>query len=1790
MNSLPAEFKSRLDDIESALAEGDITQKGYDKLKEAIENDYKGKLQNDLDEGVITQKGFDKQILLLKDTGNGDSSSAPSTPPKRPSRPPSKPSTLRKQSDATAEENSPLEEKKMTEKPEPPPSIQVPEPTDASAQNRPPPPVSPRRPPKPPSISPRPKPVEGEESNKAQMVTDSQDDTSNEKTLLGAPGGAGQMQPKRAPPPISPRHARGPSVTSEDAPPAVSGHSRTSSVGSAGKPPPPPLLPRPEEEKLNAEGAESDDAVQSKRMSVAQMAAGFAAVAEDATPKKPPPPKPKPKMATPSANPLTNLLKCEDKPHAPPPSVPHKLDPKRVSMIGENVPVGVLPMKMPGPGPPSKKKPLVPVQMYEEDSGANLGVAPPPISPQGNVQGFSYGGKDEHVEDSARVTTLSQISSLGQILELRSQLFLKKAAYVVVDGKGKETQSIIYPKIHSKAQKMAAFMTEKLNVQKGQRVALFYPSHYSLDFLGAFYGCIYAGIVAVPVPKPRVSSVDMYTRFMDRVGSVLKDCGAMIGLSCEEMKPELCQSGDGKSFVGYPGWPEGFSFRFTDNLPSVAKKNRIAPMKFKDVNTIAYVDVQVGMDISSELVRPKAIPVTHCQLLHHLENVSATMPFTSEYTVVSPLDASSGLGFYIVALLVPYTGMSATLVPNTVFYDNPLSMLHAITKSGSQIVLCTNECLNLCCHLEASNPPGYEKEKKTVKLSSVEYVLVDTVRARSEVCDKFFFTFQNCGIGPDVFCPVVWTPETGIVSCRPRSLKPIMAHLDARALRYDTVVFAEGDKSVSSISIPDSGKIVSNTGVSIFKIKSYSGIDNNTSLRTHLESVSDELCQEDEIGEIVVFSNACGYVYEGTSNANNSKFVFNEQLLSTFQEHIDHSCFSEMPQSNALVRTGLFGFITNGNRLYVTGSYGSRYMYVNTGGFKSTPRSISAHYTDDLEKFVREAKPINAISGLVATFMIPVHGFQKLVIVAETSLAIVADSESIKVWNDNVVNILKDRCGIDVLSVMLVPAGSLPCSSLRYADIALCKQMFLRSQFYPVSCVMNVSNAIQNLPDPRRPGAQGVTKELNDILTGCQVSEYTGEDVREEVFDESTNVDLTTFSTIAEVLRWRAKATPTNVVFSTVDEKGAIQNSLTCEKLHVKVERMAAYLLEKTHLLPGDHVALIYPAGMELPIVLYACFYLGYIPVLMHFPKAAPGVEATEAQHMNDGLVIGERYLSQINAMLKSGKCKKILTTELFVKMIGNKEIHKMIQKLGDWPEVLSTHDPGKKKFTQQYYKPPTNEMMAYLDVNISTTGVLKGMRIGHDTLNNECRALKDFNLISSASVVVCCIDPLYGLGLNMWCFLPVYCGCNTILLPPSSLDNNPLLWFKSIAVNRAMLTLTSYPIIEICLRELTDNRSYMYYNSFKNGKNNGTCFRISQRQGLDFSSTKNYRPALHQDLANLSKEDLFKKHKIDLSCVSNCLVYGSERSRGDLATLFLKEFEPFGLKASAISPAFGCACNTIICTRGHVQSERRAMNLDLKGLSEDKVVEVAALDDSDKEASGDSDTFVSKSLRPVVKLVDSGKVLPKVKIAVVNPETLNHCTSREIGEIWVSSPHNSKGYYAVPGETEDVDVLTQNDFMRALKGNPNELFARTGYTGYLREASSFGGDANRGEKGQLVFITGQLNETIFFNGFRFYPGDIELSVEKSSTYLKSGGSCLFSYNDRVHLVVEIYPDLPGFLRLVPLITTVVLETYHLNVSCIIFAHPNTIPKNANGQKHRIALRDAFAKGTLQPIFIANNL
>src|SRR5688572_11349220 len=115
--------------------------------------------------------------------------------------------------------------------------------------------------------------------------------------------------------------------------------------------------------------------------------------------------------------------------------------------------------------------------------------------------------------ECAATDVLSAASTLVDVLRQRAAAEPGRTAYTfLVDGETDEI-SVTYGELDRRARAIAARLQAELPA--GERVLLLLPT--GLEYVAAFFGCLYAGMVAVPAYPPRRN------QSLDRIESIVAD-------------------------------------------------------------------------------------------------------------------------------------------------------------------------------------------------------------------------------------------------------------------------------------------------------------------------------------------------------------------------------------------------------------------------------------------------------------------------------------------------------------------------------------------------------------------------------------------------------------------------------------------------------------------------------------------------------------------------------------------------------------------------------------------------------------------------------------------------------------------------------------------------------------------------------------------------------------------------------------------------------------------------------------------------------------------------------------------------------------------------------------------------------------------------------------------------------------------------------------------------------------------------------------------------------------------
>lgn len=276
----------------------------------------------------------------------------------------------------------------------------------------------------------------------------------------------------------------------------------------------------------------------------------------------------------------------------------------------------------------------------------------------------------------------------------------------------------------------------------------------------------------------------------------------------------------------------------------------------------------------------------------------------------------------------------------------------------------------------------------------------------------------------------------------------------------------------------------------------------------------------------------------------------------------------------------------------------------------------------------------------------------------------------------------------------------------------------------------------------------------------------------------------------------------------------------------------------------------------------------------------------------------------------------------------------------------------------------------------------------------------------------------------------------------------------------------------------------------------------------------------------------------------------GAEPVRPESLDRFARAFEPCGFQPKAFYPCYGMAESTLMISGVKKKAEPKVLTIDMQAMETNRIIPIVG-----NHVCGRS-------------LVGCGTTATGQRLLIVDPETNLPCDANTVGEIWVSGPSVAKGYW-------NQEEESKNTFNATLADTGEGPFLRTGDLGFIRD--------------NQLFVTGRLKDIIIIRGLNHYPEDIEFTIEKSHTALRSGCGTAFSVDfegeERLVVVQEVERkyirdlDTDAITRA---IRKSVSKEHELQVHAIALVKPFSIPKTSSGKIQRHACRARFLSNSLK--------
>jgi acyl-CoA synthetase (AMP-forming)/AMP-acid ligase II len=550
------------------------------------------------------------------------------------------------------------------------------------------------------------------------------------------------------------------------------------------------------------------------------------------------------------------------------------------------------------------------------------------------------------------------------------------------------------------------------------RALLIYPYESGLDFIVAFFGCLYAGIIAVPCHPPRQERdmADLKARF-DSAGAI-----AILSVKSllSQLKAQFNAEVDNTQIYNAQIYDTSELKIATSDIGKAANE-AVNPVNsvvdIPDLDAIAFLQYTSG---STGI--PKGVMITHRCICAH-QRMLATAFGSSDRTInVGWLPLFHDMGLVGNVLQPMYLGVPSILMSPIAFVQKPLRWLEAIAHFRATTSGAPNFAYDLLCRHVTP------EQRQTLDLSSWTLAFSGAEAVRAESLDQFVDTFAVCGFRRDAFYPCYGMAEaTLFIAGGDAQTMPLQQTFDAQALRENRVVVAHLQLDQTCRTLVSCGWAWGETEIVI--------VDPSTL----------QPCASDQVGEIWVSGTGISPGYwqlpeqtETTFRATlNSDAGLNSDATLNSDSAIATSSPNNASRQFALgdrhfLRTGDLGFFYEGN-LFITGRLKEMLVF---WGFN--------HYPQQIEQTVANCHPAFRSSGCAA-FAITVEGEERLAIAQEVDrqfrhaflLSDIVETIRWQVFQEHFV---------DVYAIVLVKPNRLPRTTSGKLQRQRCQQQFLQGE------------------------------------------------------------------------------------------------------------------------------------------------------------------------------------------------------------------------------------------------------------------------------------------------------------------------------------------------------------------------------------------------------------------------------------------------------------------------------------------------------------------------------------------------------------------------------------------------------------------------------------------------------------------------------------------------------------------------------------------------------------------------
>lgn len=324
-------------------------------------------------------------------------------------------------------------------------------------------------------------------------------------------------------------------------------------------------------------------------------------------------------------------------------------------------------------------------------------------------------------------------STISALLSTRAERNPHDLAFAFLSDATTIKEQLTYCELDHAARRIAGLLHNES--VRGEPVLLLYGP--SLEYIAAFFGCLYAGAIAVPAYPPHRN------RSLERLRAIVRDSGARMVLCSESVHDSL------EHALSEAPDLKGLKWISTDS-------RRVDTDEYCDLSstpdTLAFLQYTSGSTST-----PKGVMLSHGNLCHNAQLITKGFHLGAESTAVFWLPLYHDMGLIGGVLQPMQIGRPSYLMAPATFLSRPMRWLQAISHFRAQISGAPNFAYDLCANKVTP------EQLAELDLSHWRVAFNGAEPVRTDTLERFARTFAPCGFRTTAAYPCYGLAESTLI-------------------------------------------------------------------------------------------------------------------------------------------------------------------------------------------------------------------------------------------------------------------------------------------------------------------------------------------------------------------------------------------------------------------------------------------------------------------------------------------------------------------------------------------------------------------------------------------------------------------------------------------------------------------------------------------------------------------------------------------------------------------------------------------------------------------------------------------------------------------------------------------------------------------------------------------------------------------------------------------------------------------------------------------------------------------